>query len=110
MTERELLEQIAAQVGALDKKVDSIDKKVNSIEANTKQELAEIRANMATKDDLADVKSNLTRVKEIVVKIENEHGQKLGALFDGYTQNADKLNRIEKIVARHEETILTKVK
>ena len=89
MTERELLETIV--------------NRLNSIETNSKQELAEIRTNMATKDELA-------RVREIVVRIENDHGQKLGALFDGYTQNAARLERIEKSVAKHEETLLTKVK
>ena len=42
--------------------------------------------------------------------MENEHSLKLGALFDGYTLNAEKLDRIEKLVAKHEETLLTKVK
>jgi hypothetical protein len=28
--------------------------------------------------------------------MEQEHGKKLEALFDGYKQNADKLERIEK--------------
>jgi pyridoxal/pyridoxine/pyridoxamine kinase len=73
-------------------RMDSMENRMGSIEAN-----------MATKDELA-------RVKEIVVKIENEHGLKLGALFDGYVQNADKLDRIEKIVARHDEALLKKVK
>ena len=82
----------------------------------TKEELAEIRNTMATKEELAEIrntmatKDELARVKEIVIKIENEHSQKLGALFDGYKLNAEKLDRIEKLVARHEETILTKVK
>lgn len=84
-------------------KLEQLTTRMNSMEANTKQELAEIRVNMATKDDLA-------RAKEIVVKIENEHGLKLGALFDGYTLNSEKLDRIERAVAKHEETLLTKVK
>lgn len=92
---------------------------MTTMEANmaTKDELVEItgritniEATMVTKDELADVKSDLARVKEIVVTIENDHGLKLGALFDGYTQNADKLDRIEKAVAKHEEALLTKVK
>lgn len=99
MTDRELLEQIAAQVGTLTKEL-----------AGVRTNMATMEANMATKDELADVKSDLTRVKEIVVRIENDHGQKLGALFDGYKLNSDKLDQIENIVARHEETLLTKVK
>lgn len=99
MTDRELLELIAAQVGTLDKRFNAMDKKIGNIEAN-----------MATMQELAEVKEELAGVMGIVVRMENGHGQKLGALFDGYTQNADRLDRIEKIVAKHEETILTKVK
>ena len=40
-----------------------------------------------------------------MVKIKNEHGLKLG-----YVQNGDKLGRVEKIVARHDEALLKKVK
>jgi regulator of replication initiation timing len=132
VTDRELLEQIAAQVGTLTKELAGVRTNMATMEANmatkdelaeiranmatmganmaTKDELAEIRANMATKNELADVRADLTRVKEIVVRIENDNGQKLGALFDGYAQNADKLDRIEKIVARHDEDLLKKVK
>lgn len=112
MTDRELLEQIAAQVGTLTKELAGVRTNMATMEANmaTKDELAEIRANMATKNELADVRSDLTRVKEIVVRIENDHGQKLGALFDGYKLNSEKLDRIEKIVARHDEDLLKKVK
>ena len=42
--------------------------------------------------------------------IKNEHGHKLGALFDGYKQNSEKLDRIETEVAKHEEIILKRVR
>ena len=35
---------------------------------------------------------------------------KIDALFDGYKQNADKLDRIEKEVSKHEEIILRRIK
>ncbi len=76
----------------------------------TKDELAEIRSTMATKDELAEVKNDLKFVKETVIRIENDHGQKLGALFDGYKLNSEKLDRIEKEVAKHEEFILKRIK
>lgn len=91
-------------------KLEQLSTRMNSMEANTRQEFAEIRANMATMEANMATKDELARVKEIVVHIENDHGLKLGALFDGYTQNADKLDRIEKIVARHDEELLKKVK
>lgn len=56
------------------------------------------------------VNSELQEVKNTVTRIENEHGQKLGALFDGYKQNSDKLDRIEVEVSRHEEIILRRIR
>jgi len=42
--------------------------------------------------------------------IEIDHGQKLGALFDGYKLNSEKLDRIEAEVSRHEELIFKRIK
>jgi archaellum component FlaC len=86
MNDRELLEFIAAQVGTLTGKVDSIEKKVDSIESEVKE------------------------IKKTVINIENDHGDKLKALFDGRQQHLDQLDRIEKEVSRHEEIILRRIK
>lgn len=56
------------------------------------------------------ITERLDKVENIVTKIEQEHGQKLQALFDGYKQNSDKLDMIEKEVSKHEEVILRRVK
>ena len=58
---------------------------------------------------LTGVEERLTIVEKTVVKIEVEHGQKLSALFDGYIQNSEKLDRIETEVAKH-EFILKRIK
>lgn len=79
MTDRELLEIVAAQVGQLTQKVDRVDGEIQEI-------------------------------KKTVIHIENDHGDRRKALFDGYVQNSEKLDRIEKEVSRHEEVILRKVK
>jgi len=42
--------------------------------------------------------------------IEQDHGKKLQALFDGYKQHSDQLGRIEEKVSRHEDIIIRKVK
>ena len=94
MTDRELLELIASQVGGITIRVDAL---TNRVDALTK-DMTEVRANMATKDELASV-------KDTVIRIENDHGQKLGALFDGYKLNSEKLDRIEAEVTRHDELI-----
>ncbi|NLJ57706.1 MAG: hypothetical protein GX339_02555 [Tissierellia bacterium] len=49
-------------------------------------------------------------VKETTIRIEEEHGKKLSALFDGYKQNSDILHRVEKEVSKHEEIILRRIR
>lgn len=58
------------------------------------------------KAELTGVKQELTEVKHRVINIETDHGKKLSALFDGYKQNSDKLDRIQEEVSKHEEIIL----
>ena len=77
MTDRDLLELIASQVGLLTTQADGIIK------------------------DMADVKDRLTSVEGIVTRIEHDHGQKLGVLFDGHKLNSEKLDRIEAEVSKH---------
>lgn len=57
-----------------------------------------------------DLKTEVSDIKKTVIKIENDHGQKLDALFDGYKQNSEKLNKIEEEVKKHEEVIIRRVK
>ncbi len=99
MTEQELLELIASQVGNLTKDM-----------AEVKTELAEVKTDLTNIKATVAIKQELAEVKTIVVKIENDHGQKLDALFDGYTQNSEKLDRIEAEVTKHEEFILKRLK
>jgi len=68
---------------------------------------------MELKDIKKEAKSNTEKINSVektVIRIENDHGKSLEALFDGYKQNAEQLNRIEKEVAMHEEVILRRVK
>ncbi|MCR3922509.1 MAG: hypothetical protein NUK65_08345 [Firmicutes bacterium] len=60
--------------------------------------------------EIGEVKTEVKTIKDTVIKIENEHGNKLGVLFDGYKQNSEKLDRIETEVAKHEEIILRRVR
>ncbi|NLA10731.1 MAG: hypothetical protein GX883_01225 [Firmicutes bacterium] len=102
MTDRELLELIATQVGKLTADVDEI--KVLLPTLATKEELAYL----ATKEDLAGVKSEIDSLKSIVIRIENDHGQKLGVLLNGYKQNAERLDRVEAKLAEHDEILMKK--
>ncbi len=92
MTDRELLELIAAQVSKLTTQVEGLTTHVEGLAT---------QVDILTKD--------MAGVKDIVIKIENDHGQKLGALLNGYKQNAERLDRIEKEVAKHEEIILRRI-
>ena len=76
-----------------------------------KVELAGVKEDVSgMKVELTGVKQELTEVKQRVINIENNHGKKLSALFDGYKQNSDKLDRIQEEVSKHEEIILRRVK
>jgi len=56
------------------------------------------------------VNERLSFLEKTVSRIEIDHGQKLSALFDGYVQNSEKLDRIETEVAKHEEFIIKRIK
>jgi len=64
--------------------------------------------------DIKDLKSETGSLKAESKKvnsiIEHELMDKIEALFDGYIQNTDKLDRIEKEVSKHEEVILRRIK
>ncbi len=48
--------------------------------------------------------------KNDIIRLENEINPKVQALFDGYKQNTDILERIENKVNKQEEIILRRVK
>ena len=81
----QILEQVNGRLDKMDGRFDKMDGRFDKLE---------------TKVD---------RIDKTVIKIENEHGQKIAALFDGHTQNTQILERIEKEVSRQEEIILRKV-
>lgn len=41
-----------------------------------------------------EIKIRLDNVEKTVIKIENEHGEKIEALLDGYKQNSEQLNTL----------------
>lgn len=48
--------------------------------------------------------------KSDIVRMENELCPKVKALFDGYKQHTDMLERIEKEVSRQDEIIMRRIK
>jgi predicted nucleic acid-binding Zn-ribbon protein len=67
-------------------------------------ELTAAQVSTLTKD-MTEVKSRLASLENAVTRIEHDHGKKLQALFDGYQQHTDQLDRIEKIVTKHDELL-----
>lgn len=60
-------------------------------------------------NEVKELKNELKEAKNKVILMEQEHGKKLDALFDGYRQNSDKLDRIAEEVSKHEEIILRRL-
>ena len=79
----ELLELIAAQVSSLTTQVDGLTTQVDGLTR-----------------DMIEVKADLQFTKETVVKIEIDHGQKLGALLNGYKLHEERLDRHEAIISK----------
>ena len=86
MTDRELLELIATQVANITTDMSDVKKNISKIESEVK-----------------DIRNKVTL-------IEQDHGKKLDALFDGYKQVFEKLHKIEDEVSKHEEIILRRVR
>ncbi len=93
ITNEQLFEFMTKMYGDLSGKIDGVDNKVEDL-----------------KLEVGGLKGEVKSLNDRVTIIEQEHGKKLDALFDGYKQNSDKLDRIEREVSRHEEIILRRVK
>lgn len=86
MTDRDILELVAAKVIGIESRMDGLEFGIDKMDGE------------------------LQEIKKTVINIENNHGEKLTALFDGYYQHTDMLERIQQEVSKHEEVILRKVK
>lgn len=78
-------------------------------------EFTEFKADTGKKLDgiekrMGGFEKRMDSIENTVTRIEHTHSQKLDALFDGYKQNSDKLDRVENEVMKHEEVILRRIK
>jgi len=121
MNDRELLELIAAQVGKLTGDVGKLTGDVGKLTGDVGKLTGDVGkltgdVSKLTGDvskltgDVGEIKDRQVKLENIVTRIEHDHGKKLEALFDGYKQNNDRLDRIEKAVTNQEEYILKRVK
>ncbi len=88
MTDRELLELIAAQVGGLTTKVDGLTTKVGGLTTKVDGLTATVEV----------LQQDVTSVKKNVVVLENKMDLNHKALFDGYKLTYEKVCRLETIV------------
>ena len=78
---------------------------------NIEGKLGTVESRMGTIEGKIDsMQGEITELKKAVLRIETNHGNKLDALFDGYRQHSDRLDRIEAQVSKQEEFIIKRVK
>jgi len=94
ITNEQLFEFMTKMYGDLDGKI-----------VNMNKEMQEGFKGMNSKIDGLE-----NEIKKINAEIDHGVMPKIDALFDGYKQNSEKLDRIEKEVSRHEEIILRRIK
>lgn len=111
ITNEKLFEFMTNMYSDLGGKINGIENKIDKMEV--KMDKMEKRMDsMESKMNVMENKINDidSEVKKINAKIDHEIMPKLSALFDGYKQNSDKLERIEDEVSKQEEIILRKIK
>ncbi|WP_376785720.1 hypothetical protein [Ruminiclostridium cellobioparum] len=81
------------KIGTIEGKIDTIEGKIDTIEGK-----------------IDNMQGEINELKKAVLRIETDHGNKLDALFDGYKQHSDRLDRIEAQVSKQEEFIIKRVK
>ena len=95
---------LTGQVGTLTNQVGSLTERVDGLQIEMQEGFREAY------NERQEMKADITDIKQRVIKIEDEHSKKLSALFDGYKQNTEILERVESEVSKHEEIILRRVK
>lgn len=72
---------------------------------------AEMQEGFKTSNEKVDnLEKRIDMVENRIVKMEDDNHRNFTALFDGYKQNAEILERVEKEVSKHEEVILRRIK
>lgn len=93
--ENEILRQILDEVKGISEKVSSLDSKVSSLDNRVS----------SLEKDMYALREDVDFVKNTVTHIEFDHGQKLGAIFDGYTANYELIERQDPRVTKLERAV-----
>ncbi len=94
------LDKVEGRLDGVEGKLDGVEGKLDGVEGKLD----------GVENRLDRVEGELESIKKTVIHIEDDHGKKLQALFDGHTQLNNQLERIENEVTRHEEIIIRKIK
>lgn len=70
---------------------------------NNEEKILQLLTQMQS--DIAELKQESQFIKNIVVRMENEHGEKLDALFDGYSANFELIDRCDPRITKLERAV-----
>ncbi|WP_028306411.1 hypothetical protein [Desulfitibacter alkalitolerans] len=86
----------------------SFEDKILNYLAEIHQKITGIENEVAgVKAEVAGVKAEVADIKKTVINIENSHGEKLSALFDGYEHNTKSIKELSKDVKSLEKRVAT---
>ena len=91
---------------------DKLFELVEKMYSDLKNEISSVKNDLTNEISLVkkDLSNEIRTVGNQVLKLENDINPKIEALFDGYKQNTETLERIEKEVSKQEEIIMQRVK
>ena len=72
-----------------------LEEKIFELMSKMYTDMHEMKENIATKEDIKEVKQD-------IAMLEDSHGRKLDALFDGYKANTEAIEKLTKKVENHE--------
>lgn len=98
--EEKIFELLTQMYSELNGKMDNMQNQLNGMQGRMD----------GMQNRMDNMHTEIKDLKKIVMNIETDHGNKLDALFDGYRQNAARLERIEAQVSKHEEFIIQRIK
>ncbi|GHU72115.1 hypothetical protein FACS1894184_19680 [Clostridia bacterium] len=108
-----LLESMKGQLEAMNGDMEAMKGDMVTMKGDMvtmKGDMVTMKGQMVTMNGRLDkVETELAFVKNTVTRIENEHGNKLDALFDGYHQLKGITERIEAHVSAQDDDILKRV-
>lgn len=94
--------RIEKRLGRVEEKVEGLEEKVEGLEGKV-EGLEEKMDNM--QKEIIDIKERLGRLENIVTVMQQEHGDKLDALFDAFKMQNEKLFLFEERLEKDERKI-----